>query len=79
MQEGSLEGKKIIANPAWSLACKYVEMLERVKSKAHKSKILLVLPQKQTEGWFRDFVKRNKWKVVRRYPIGSKLFTRPST
>ena len=29
--------------------------------------------------WFEDFINRNKWKLCRRYPKGTKLFTRPSS
>ena len=68
-----------MCNPAFPLAEHYILMLEAAKeAEPVETKVVLILPQHETDGWFVSFIERNKWRVVRRYPKGIKLFSEPS-
>jgi len=74
-----LKAKKIICNPAFPLAAEYIFMLEAVKeAEPIGTKIVLIIPEHESDDWFTSFIGRNKWRLVRRYPIGTKLFSEPS-
>jgi len=74
-----LKAKKIICNPAFPIAEKYIFMLEAVKeAEPIGTKIVLIIPEHESEEWFTAFIGRNKWRLVRRYPTGIKLFSEPS-
>lgn len=68
-----------MCNPAFPLAEHYIKMLEAAKeAEPVKTKALLILPEQETEEWFVSFIGRNKWRVLRRYVKGVKLFSEPS-
>ena len=78
-QVEKFKGMRIVCNPAFPLAENYILMLEAVKeAEPLKTKAALILPEHETDKWFISFIERNKWRVVRRYPIGVKLFSEPS-
>ena len=69
----------MVCNPAFPLAENYILMLEAVKeAEPVKTKAVIILPEHEHEKWFGSFIGRNKWRVVRRYPMGVKLFSEPS-
>ena len=74
-----LLGQKIICNPAFPLCDEFLKLLEAAKEQQPlDTKALAILPHRDTNDWFKNFVARNKWRVVRRYPEGTKLFSEPS-
>lgn len=79
MQLEHLLGKKIICNPAFSLCDEFIKLLETAKERQPlDTKAIVIIPHRCTNTWFKEFVLRNKWRVIRRYAKGTKLFSAPS-
>ena len=73
----TLDDEEIICNPAYSITEDYLLKLERTKRRAPRTKAMVILPEWKQRRWFKRMVTRNQWRVLWRFPRGSKLFSRP--
>lgn len=68
---------KFVANIPYDNAEPFIRHFERARSRDATTKCLLMVPVYERRKWFKDLVAGNMWRIVRLYPRGSKLFSRP--
>ena len=73
----NLAGKKVLFNPAYELCNEYLLHIEDAKERDASTEAMGVIPEWQHRVWFKEMTKRNRWRIVWRFPRGTKLFSRP--
>ena len=55
----------------------FVVHFEGIKRRVNKFKAMSVLPERKSNEWFQKLARRNRWRIIWQYPIGTQLFSKP--
>ena len=67
----------MVVNPPYESPEAFILKMEATKEADDSTKALLIIPEFKHLRWFKDLLKRNKWRILWRFPRGSQLFSRP--
>ena len=72
-----LDDENVYFNPPYMMCDDFVVHFEHIKKRVKKFKAMSVLPERKSNEWFKKLAKRNRWRIIWRYPVGTQLFSKP--
>ena len=71
-----IAGKKVLNNPLYDVAGRFIELVEAAFHLDRTTKCLLIVPERPSQAWFRSLIaEESPWRLMAFYPCGSQVFS----
>jgi len=78
-QQHHLLGKRILCNPPYSKAGEFIDHLEDLVKNDGNTRVLLIVPKREPNTWMAKLRPPTLWRLVKAWPKGSLIFTKPKS